>query len=486
MTPPAARGVARDLLRGSAIYAIPNFGIKALNFLLLPLYTRFLTPGDYGAISLAETLAAIVGILGGLGMSGAMARLYFQYLDDAPALRRYLSSVLRFGLLVLGATLALALAAGPYLLAVLLPRFSVPFYPFLGLALVAAAAQQVLDYRLVLYQVQRRPGRFAALAILTFVATTALAITFVVGMRGGARGMLLGKAAAGAAAAMVAMLLLAKWLRGGWQWRPVRDSLGLALPLVPQAFMAAGLVAADRLILERYRDLHEVGLYSLAYSLGMVMYLATVSVMQAWNPIFFEVARQGDAARATLGRISTGLAFGLLAVATLGSVVARDFVQWFFDARYAEAGGLVPWIIGGYFFHALFSLFHVAAIQGKRTDLLLKASLVAFAANLALNFALIPRWGMYGAAWATIVAYAVEAVVMYGYAQRVFALPYRTARLAMGTALYLAVLMVTQLPLAGAPRVVALGVGFVVVAAALLLLGGRDLRQGLTLWRRPA
>ncbi len=47
-------------MRGSALYALANFGIKALNFFLLPLYTRFLTPADYGVISLAETVAAVV------------------------------------------------------------------------------------------------------------------------------------------------------------------------------------------------------------------------------------------------------------------------------------------------------------------------------------------------------------------------------------------------------------------------------------------
>src|SRR5438445_12161392 len=112
----AARGAFVRLLRSSAVYAVANFGIKALSFLLLPLYTRFLAPADYGVISLAETLAALIGIVGGLGLSSALGRLYFQYLDRPAELRAYLSSVLRFGAGMLAAVVALTMLAGPRLL----------------------------------------------------------------------------------------------------------------------------------------------------------------------------------------------------------------------------------------------------------------------------------------------------------------------------------------------------------------------------------
>src|SRR5260370_858543 len=72
---PAARGAFVRLLRSSAVYAVANFGIKSLSFLLLPLYTRFLAPADYGVISLAETLAALIAIVGGLGLGSALGRL---------------------------------------------------------------------------------------------------------------------------------------------------------------------------------------------------------------------------------------------------------------------------------------------------------------------------------------------------------------------------------------------------------------------------
>ena len=117
--------------------------------------------------------------------------------------------------------------------------------------------------------------------------------------------------------------------------------------------------------------------------------------------------------------------------------------------------------------------------------IVLAASGVALAANLALNIALIPRWGMYGAAWATTAAYGLEALVMYGYAQRIFHLPYRRTAIVAGLAVFGGALAVTQMPW---PR----GLHPLVMLATLLLsflllflLGGRDAAESVKLvWRR--
>jgi O-antigen/teichoic acid export membrane protein len=71
-------------------------------------------------------------------------------------------------------------------------------------------------------------------------------------------------------------------------------------------------------------------------------------------------------------------------------------------------------------------------------------SFVSFAANIALNFLLVPRWGMYGAAYATTAGYLLEAVVVYFYAQHLFPLPFRTGKVVAGLAVFAGVLALTQ------------------------------------------
>jgi O-antigen/teichoic acid export membrane protein len=420
--------VARRLAGSFAVYGSANFGIRAMNFLLIAVYAHFLRPYDYGIIYMAEIIATFLIIFAGLSIDSALQRLYFQHHHDAEELRSYLGSAIRFGLVWMTGFLALVLVLGGYVQSHLQHRAAVPFYPYVAMAIATATATQGTQYRLAVYLAARRPRPYALLSLVLAVLTAAACLYGVVVRRGGAIGMIKGKLVAAAITFLLAAWSMRSLLTARFQWRFVRDSLSFSLPLVPHLVMAYGLIVADRFILQHYRGLTEVGIYSLAYTFGMVMFLVTQSLSQAWLPIFFELADDGEDNRRMLGRICSGLAIFLLALACLGMLLSPVLLHAFLDYRYRAAARLVPWIIMGYLFHALFSLFQLSILQAKRTASVFIISLIAFIVNLALNFAMVPRWGMDGAAWATTVAYGVEAIGAFLLAQRFFALSYRVPK----------------------------------------------------------
>jgi O-antigen/teichoic acid export membrane protein len=430
------------LARGSLTYALANFGIRALNCFLLPLYSRFLSPTDYGMVSLAETVAAGLTVVLSLGLDSGVSRLYFQYVNDPRQLNRYVSSCLRFAAMWTVVAVSLLLLLGGRLLTWAAPHFSVPFYPYIAMAIATAALFNIIQCRLSLYQIQERARSYGLLAVSVFLATNATVIVLVVFVRWGAFGMLLGKLLAAALATTGAIYLLRTWLGSALEWKFVRETLPFSLPLVPHYLMALCLVGADRFVLAHYRNLEEVGVYSLAYTLGMTMFLVAVSIGQAWQPIYFDTAR-GNGGRHILGKLSSGMAVLLTAIAVFGIQIAQDFTR-LLDSRYSSVGRLIPWIIGSYLLHAFFGLFQLALMEGKRTKFILVASAAAFLLNLALNLWWVPLLGMYGAAYATLVAYGAEALVMYFYAQRIFFLPYDWRRMFAALALLAIALGLSQ------------------------------------------
>jgi O-antigen/teichoic acid export membrane protein len=429
VAPQPLRSVATRLAKSFAIYGFANFGIRSLNFLLVLVYAHYLRPSDYGIIYLAEIVAAFLILFGNLSIDSALQRFYFQYNSDSAELRNYLGTVIRFGIFTIGVLLALALLCGDSIQIRLARHADVPFYPYIAIAIVTAAATQGAQYRLALYQAERRPKRYATLSFLLFALTALGSVYGVVILRRGAIGMLQGKLFAALLVLMVAMWSLRTLLTAHFEWRFVRESLAFSLPLVPHQVMAGGLIVADRFILEHYRDLNEVGIYSLAYTIGMVMFLVTQSLSQAWLPMFFELAGGSEENRQVLGRICSGLVVFLTAIGCIGMLLSPPLIHIALDYRYHAAIRIVPFVIMGYLFHALFSLLHLSIMHAKRTQFVFLISLVAFSVNIALNFAMIPRWGMYGAAWATTIAYGVEAMGAYIFAQRFFRLPYRQREL---------------------------------------------------------
>ena len=148
----AERSVGARLLHGTLIYGVTNFGLKAVNFGLVLLYTRFLTPSDFGIVALAEIIAAFVMAVSGLGLTAAMQPLYFSYRGDDLILRRCVSTILRFGAVATLLFLILSVAGGMLLAPI--TGLRIEFFPYIALALCTTATLQLVDYRLVLYQMQ--------------------------------------------------------------------------------------------------------------------------------------------------------------------------------------------------------------------------------------------------------------------------------------------------------------------------------------------
>lgn len=469
VSPPNFTGLATRVARASAVYGLANFGIRALNFLLLPVYTRYLSPLDYGTMAMAETVASILLLVFGLGIDGSIQRLYFQYADEPDELRRFVSSVLKFMLALEAVVVLVTLTIGSPLLHYLAPAFAVPFR-YIAWAIATAAAMQFVQYRLILFQAEHRPKAFAALSFFAFVLTASITLILIALARRGAAGMLVGKLSAALVVFAIAIYFARSSFRTQFDWHKMRETLSMGAMLVPHQLMAGGLIAGDRFILQHYRDLREIGLYAIAYTFGMVMSLVTLSLSQSWTPIYFDLARSDEGQR-RLGRICSELFIGMAAVACFGALIAQDFIARFLNERYVTAGRVVPWIIGAYLAHAMFSIFSLAVLQGKRTQWLMLVSFVALTVNTALNFALIPIWGMYGAAYATAAAYVVEAVVMYFVAQRTYRLNYDLRRMTAGSCIFAAALIVTQVPWAAHYRPVVMIIAGITCLGLLSMLG---------------
>ena len=218
--------------------------------------------------------------------------------------------------------LLLTVTAGTPILHAFAPRFDVPSR-FLVWAIITAASAQFLQYKLIVFQSQGKPKLYVFLSVASFILTASFAVGLVVFAHQGASGMLLGKLAASLVGLVVTLFLFSNALRAPFHWRFVRETLAIGLPLVPHQLMAGGLMVADRFILGYYRDLSEVGLYSIAYTFGGVMSLVTLSLTQAWAPAYYGLARKEEAGRRAMGRICSELVVVLSAIACFGALSPR-------------------------------------------------------------------------------------------------------------------------------------------------------------------
>jgi O-antigen/teichoic acid export membrane protein len=443
--------------RATTGFAIVNFGTKAFNFLLLvPVYSHFLNPEQYGIVSLSEAMAVVVASIYATSFEASIQRFY--HLHEDPLRRRAcINTLIQLGMAIMGFICLLAFTFGPWAIGRLLPHLGIPFYPYLALAIGTLALNQIVSYRLSLYQAEQRTRKYLSLSLFLFAAIAVCTVTFIVVLRRGALGMLAGKFLPTALVAALAIYLFRSWLTPSWDKETLRAFTKFSLPMAAYPLIVLGLNIADRLILQHYRTVSEVGIYSLAYGVGMAMSLIALSLYQSWTPVFYKAARQGDASKSGNARLVSIALLIKVAFAIVGVSLSPLFFAWLIDPRYRQGAAIVPFIICGYLMRGFTFSFHVPLLAAGRTLATSASGAVALAVNLAINFAFIPTYGFYAAAYATFIAYAVELVIVYFVAQRIYPLPYARRKIAASLLLLFLILLLNQSPLRGnIPMVTAL------------------------------
>lgn len=418
----------RRLTGRSMIFASANFLQMGIAFLLIPVYTAHLAPADYGVLSIATTVAGILTILYLQPMEGAMTRLSFDLADEDR--RRELYATL--WLFQVGFSAAASVCVE--LLAWANPGFaiaSVPWSPYLRLVVwttFVSTAAFLLPRALFLFREQA--WRYASLNLGLFVLTTACIVYFVVLRAEGAAGSLRGTFLATVAVAIPATWVALRNVRPVLRATDLRAGLAFALPMVPHLLSLWALNLSDRLILTQFVPLSDVGVYTLGYQIGAIPQIVAVAVSTAINPFYFRVAATGEGAPRTLAPLMTWYVL-LIALVGVGTVATAPDLLRLVGARadYLGAERVLPWVVAGSVARAFYFVFVAAVYHSKNLSRLPLVTIASALVNVALNFALIPRFGIMAAAVTTFLAYAFQAVLLYRYAQRSYRLPYQWERL---------------------------------------------------------
>jgi O-antigen/teichoic acid export membrane protein len=227
------------------------------------------------------------------------------------------------------------------------------------------------------------------------------------------------------------------------------------MPLVPSALFLWVTNFSDRFFLVKLTDTSEVGLYSVGVRVASAMVLLLTAFRLAW-PAFAYSIKSDEEARTTYAWVLTYLVVVSTWIATGLTLLSPWIVDWLTAPQFASASR----VVGPLAFAAVsFGGYIVLAIgigRARRTQFNWVITGIAAAVNVGLNLALIPPYGMMGAAIATVAAYTVMFVGMAWWAQRVFHVPYQWRRVLTAAAAGIALSVLGKLIGAGFPLAAAL------------------------------
>lgn len=416
----------KELFRNLAIYGLGDVVTSIVSFLLLPIYVRYLSPADYGVISLLLTVEVVSKIVFRWGVDASFMRLYFDCPDER-ARQRLGSTIFFFLAGVNGVFLAVAIAAagpmGRHL-------FGTPEYTtVLRLVLINTFVVGFYFLPFHVLRINKQSPQFIALTFARSAATLAARLVFVVFLGRGVMGVVL----ADLVVTLGFTILLVRWfaplIRPMFSMTLLREALHFGLPRIPHGVAHQVIAIADRYLLSRFVTMQELGVYSTGASFGLALKLFLSAFEYAWAPFYFAAMKEPDA-RATFTGVTTyAVAVLVLLVAGL-SAVAFDLVRLMTPPAFHGAAAVIPWIALGVMLQGIYLLTSIGLNITKRTGYYPVATAAAAACSVTANLLLIPRFGALGAAWANALSYGVLAGVSMCFSQRLYPIPYEWARLA--------------------------------------------------------
>jgi O-antigen/teichoic acid export membrane protein len=442
-------GYLKRLLRTGAAYQAADIVAKAIAVFTLPLYTRHVSSGEYGAYNSLLTAVILSSIFLRVGLGEAFVRFYF---EDEDRVRRDRIARTATATVAWTTTIAALLAllfAGP-LSRLLLGSTNVEL---LDCAVLGLWAFTNLEMAYAQLRVDERVGVYVRAAGANVAMTVTFTIVLVVFAGEGARGLLLGNFGASA------VVVLGLWwvLRARFSLRAkladLRAMLGFGLPTIPADASVYGLQVADRLYLYRGYSHAAAGQYSIALQLATVVFVFVRGFQYAWPPLAYSVKSDRVAARL----YSLVTTFFVLATGTVVCAVAllgRWLVRLLAAPEYFGAHAALPWLALGWTLYGLYQVLIVITGRARVTRLNLPAALVGLAANIALLLLLVPSsgadLGIAGAGIALCGAYVAMLAVLRLLTRRVFPVAFDWWRLSLlililgGTAVSGELLLPTQ------------------------------------------
>ena len=476
--PPKIKELGKQL----AIYGAGDVAVSAVNLLLLPIYVRYLSERDYGILGLLGAVEVIAKILFRWGLDGSFMRFFYDT-EESSARQRLASTIFYFLLGVNGVLLLTSLLASNWLARVVFGDATAA-QP-LQLVLLNTFAIGFTFFPFHVLRMERRSAEFSLLAILRSVATVALRLILVVSAGLGVMGVVVADVVVTALLLAVLLRRFAPLIRGVFDWQVLRESLAFGLPRVPHAAAQQIMAVGDKFILAAFRPISEVGVYSMGVSFGLTQKLFLSAFEYAWAPFYYSASRE-PGAPALFATVTT---YGIAALGLLTaglSAIARDLLDVMTRGVFVDAAPVVVWTAVGVFLQGVYLLTSIGLNITKRTGYYPAATIAAAAANIGLNYALIPRYGMIGAAWANAAAYGVQAGLAYSFSQKFYPVQYERGRLVRAcSASVLAFAAATAVPslppLAG---VLVRGIVVIAVFTALLWVSGFFRRDELRVLSR--
>jgi O-antigen/teichoic acid export membrane protein len=399
--------IGRDALEffiHSKNYISASFFTKALAFLSLPILTRLLTTSDYGIIAVFTSVTSFMTLILGLCFTATISRYYFEKKSDFADF--------------LGANM-IFLCTLDFVIVILVYIFRWQLSHFLNIdpyLIIIASVIAFMIFTLDVYVSYLTTLRKSwAVTRLSITKSVLILVTSIIWIWSLQKERYMGRVYAELLIVIMfflyAVYKLMPLSRISFKTEHIKYSLVYGIPLVSHVMAGIILESFDRIQINQLTSSSDAGLYSFAYTIGMLMYVIIMGANQSWWPMFYEYMDKGEYGKivSVVKKYAKSITFAALLLV----LFSGEIVMIMADKKFYGGLDLIPIVVLSYTFVFLYTLYGNFTFYDKKTYLLPVFTGIAALFNIVSNYALIPVYGYKVAAVTTLLSYMLLFVLHY-------------------------------------------------------------------------
>lgn len=387
------------LINASLLYTIGSFFIRGINFFTVPIFTHLLTPLDYGVTNIYATWSGIFSIFIGMGINGTIGTAKANLNENE--FKEYLSSTMFLSTIIFGVSLILSILLKSELSKTLGLNSNVVI-----VLVINSFFNFVINFISSKYTFDQEPIKYLKVSfVLTFfnILLSIILVDLMISNK------YLGRIYGGAiVTTIIGIILYFKIIMEGkiliskkyWGF-----CLPIAIPIIFHNLSHLVLNQADRIMLQKFTDDVSVGIYSFTYNIGVILNIINMSINSAWVAWYFDSLKNKSYKDIKEKAKIYIVIFTILTIMFL--LGSQEFIKILSPIEYWDGIKLLPLIILGYYFVFLYTFGVNYEFYKNKTIFIATGTIMAAIVNIGVNFILIPKIGMSGAAISTLSAYFI-------------------------------------------------------------------------------
>ncbi|MCL6415804.1 oligosaccharide flippase family protein [Aestuariirhabdus sp. Z084] len=420
----------KSFFKDSLVYTVPSILSRGVSLLMVPFYTRVLDPKGYGVLDLLLVIVTIANLIVALEISQAVARFYSSE-TDVDSKRLYSSTSFWFSLVCYLLFSLFFLAASDYISMLIFNSEGYEYYFQLSMVYIFFNGMFYIIQNQLRWEFRSLAYGIASIIYTSVSALSGIFFVILGGMKlqGVLYGMILG--------ALLGCLYGLFQLRDSYRFEfdvvRLRKMLLFSSPLVPVGIIVFSMLYIDRLMINHYMTLDDVGIYGMGFRLASVVSILMVGFQMSLTPLVYANYHKSEVPGqlATIFRVF--VAFGLIFFIFVGLFI-KEILVFIVTPAYYSASSVVVLLVPAIFFSNMYVFFPGIGIA-KKNHLKIYIHLLGLIVSILLNYQLIPLFGVEGAAISALLGYLS---VFIGYAlvsQKLYPVPHDWARIILGIAL---------------------------------------------------